>query len=88
MAPKADPGHDRGPRSATERIMAEENPTNEEIDLASLSDEDLTAQMHDDLYDGLADEIVDGTNIPPRPGLGCRPCTERRSGRGHADRRH
>ena len=35
----------------------------EDIDLASLNDEDLTAQMHDDLYDGLADEIAEGTNI-------------------------
>ena len=35
----------------------------EEIDLSALSDEDLTAQMHDDLYDGLADEIHEGTNI-------------------------
>lgn len=35
----------------------------DEIDLASLSDEDLTAQMHDDLYDGLAEEIEEGTNI-------------------------
>ncbi len=35
----------------------------EEIDLNALSDEDLTAQMHDDLYDGLADEIVEGVNI-------------------------
>ncbi|MGL6280128.1 MAG: corrinoid protein [Gaiella sp.] len=37
--------------------------TDEEIDLSSLSDEDLVAQMHDDLYDGLADEIVEGTRI-------------------------
>ncbi|MBC8364628.1 MAG: cobalamin B12-binding domain-containing protein [Actinobacteria bacterium] len=42
--------------------MAEETPE-EEIILADLSDEDLTAQMHDDLYDGLADEIVEGTEI-------------------------
>ena len=35
----------------------------EELDLRSLSDEELVAQMHDDLYDGLADEIHDGTNI-------------------------
>ena len=35
----------------------------EEIDLSALSDEDLTAQMHDDLYDGLADEIAEGTQI-------------------------
>ncbi|MBK5269317.1 MAG: B12-binding domain-containing protein [Acidimicrobiia bacterium] len=35
----------------------------DEIILAELSDDDLTAQMHDDLYDGLAAEIVEGTNI-------------------------
>jgi methylmalonyl-CoA mutase cobalamin-binding domain/chain len=35
----------------------------QEIDLKALSDEDLTKQMHDDLYDGLADEIVEGTTI-------------------------
>ncbi|MEE1565191.1 MAG: B12-binding domain-containing protein, partial [Acidimicrobiales bacterium] len=52
-----------GPRPAMERVtMAEELP-DEEIILADLSDEDLTAQMHDDLYDGLADEIVEGTEI-------------------------
>ena len=28
--------------------------------------------MHDDLYDGLADEIAEGTNAPARPGLGRR----------------
>ena len=41
----------------------EAEPMDDDIDLASLSDEELTAQMHDDLYDGLADEIADGTNI-------------------------
>ncbi len=35
----------------------------EELDLSTLSDEELVPQMHDDLYDGLADEITDGTNI-------------------------
>ena len=35
----------------------------DDIDLGSLDDDELTAQMHDDLYDGLADEIADGTNI-------------------------
>jgi methylmalonyl-CoA mutase cobalamin-binding domain/chain len=41
------------------------DPTNDgqEIDLSSLPDEELVKQMHDDLYDGLADEIVEGTNI-------------------------
>jgi 5-methyltetrahydrofolate--homocysteine methyltransferase len=35
----------------------------EEIDLATLSDDELVGQMHNDLYDGLKDEIVIGTNI-------------------------
>jgi methylmalonyl-CoA mutase cobalamin-binding domain/chain len=35
----------------------------DELDLNSLSDADLVPQMHDDLYDGMADEIVDGTRI-------------------------
>ena len=35
----------------------------EELDLAALPDDELVEQMHDDLYDGLADEIRDGTNI-------------------------
>ena len=34
-----------------------------DIDLASLSDAELTEQMHNDLYDGMAPEIVEGTNI-------------------------
>jgi methylmalonyl-CoA mutase cobalamin-binding domain/chain len=37
--------------------------TDEELDLSSLPDDELTKQMHDDLYDGLADELVEGTNI-------------------------
>jgi len=35
----------------------------EEIILADLPDDELTAQMHDDLYDGLGEEITEGTNI-------------------------
>jgi methylmalonyl-CoA mutase cobalamin-binding domain/chain len=35
----------------------------EDIDLASLADDALVAQMHDDLYDGMADEIAEGTNL-------------------------
>jgi methylmalonyl-CoA mutase cobalamin-binding domain/chain len=34
-----------------------------DIDLASLSDEELAEQMHNDLYDGMAPEIVEGTRI-------------------------
>jgi methylmalonyl-CoA mutase cobalamin-binding domain/chain len=40
--------------------MADED---QEIVLAQLNDEDLVKQIHDDLYDGLAPEIVEGTNI-------------------------
>ena len=35
----------------------------EEIILSELPDEDLVPQMHDDLYDGLKDEVVEGVNI-------------------------
>jgi len=35
----------------------------DDIDLSALSDEELVEQMHDDLYDGLRDEIVEGTRI-------------------------
>jgi len=34
-----------------------------ELDLNSLSDEELIEQMHDDLYDGLKDEIEEGVRI-------------------------
>ncbi|MEE9376318.1 MAG: B12-binding domain-containing protein [Rhizobiaceae bacterium] len=35
----------------------------EEIILSELSTEELVLQMHDDLYDGLKEEIAEGTNI-------------------------
>ncbi|MGD2043211.1 MAG: B12-binding domain-containing protein [Acidimicrobiia bacterium] len=35
----------------------------EELDLSTLSDDELVEQMHDDLYDGLADEIDEGTRL-------------------------
>jgi methylmalonyl-CoA mutase cobalamin-binding domain/chain len=35
----------------------------DELDLKTLSDGDLVLQMHDDLYDGLAEEIDEGTRI-------------------------
>ena len=35
----------------------------EELDLSALPDDELVEQMHDDLYDGLADEIAEGTEI-------------------------
>ncbi len=42
----------------------------DELDLSTLSDHELVSQMHDDLYDGLADEIVEGTNILLERGWG------------------
>ncbi len=35
----------------------------DDIDLSALPDDQLVKQMHDDLYDGLAPEIVEGTTI-------------------------
>jgi len=35
----------------------------DDLDLNALPDPELVEQMHDDLYDGLAEEIVIGTNI-------------------------
>ncbi len=35
----------------------------DDLDLSTLDDDELVKQMMDDLYDGLADEIVEGVNI-------------------------
>jgi len=35
----------------------------DDIDLSALSDDELVEQMHDDLYDGLQEEIQDAVNI-------------------------
>ncbi|MCY3631062.1 MAG: B12-binding domain-containing protein [bacterium] len=47
-----------------------DTPEIDDIDLSSLNDEDLCAQMHDDLYDGLAEEIDEGTRILLNRGWG------------------
>jgi len=39
--------------------MADED----EIILSELDDDELVQQMHDDLYDGLQEEVVEGVNI-------------------------
>jgi methylmalonyl-CoA mutase cobalamin-binding domain/chain len=44
-------------------MVDEVDQEEEEIVLADLSDEDLVKQMFDDLYDGLGEEIGEGTNI-------------------------
>lgn len=43
--------------------MTQEHGENDDIVLSELSDRELTEQMFDDLYDGLADEIAAGTQI-------------------------
>ena len=35
----------------------------DDLDLTSLNNDELVEQMHDDLYDGLAEEIEEGVNI-------------------------
>src|SRR5678815_4543139 len=35
----------------------------QDIDLSGLPDDELVEQMHNDLYDGMAPEIVEGTNL-------------------------
>ena len=37
--------------------------TDDDLDLSSLDDAELVEQMHDDLYDGMAEEIAEGTQI-------------------------
>ncbi|NDE73270.1 MAG: cobalamin-binding protein, partial [Betaproteobacteria bacterium] len=41
--------------------MAEE--FDDDLDLSTLNDEELTEQVHDDLYNGLRDEVVEATHI-------------------------
>ncbi|MDH5620695.1 MAG: B12-binding domain-containing protein [Gammaproteobacteria bacterium] len=43
--------------------MSQEHENDDEIILSELSDAELVEQMFDDLYDGLADEIAEGTQI-------------------------
>ncbi|MFZ1387780.1 MAG: B12-binding domain-containing protein [Thiolinea sp.] len=50
--------------------MAEEYDDGDELVLSELDDEELVAQMHDDLYDGLKDEIAEGVNILLERGWG------------------
>ncbi len=40
-----------------------EHEFDDDLDLSTLDDAELTAQMHDDLYDGMGEEIGEGTQI-------------------------
>ena len=43
--------------------MSQDDDQHDEIVLSELADDELTEQMYDDLYDGLAEEIAEGTQI-------------------------
>jgi len=43
--------------------MNDQLDNDEDIILADLPDDELVEQMHDDIYDGLADEVAEGTRI-------------------------
>jgi methylmalonyl-CoA mutase cobalamin-binding domain/chain len=49
-----------------------EDGEEEELDLSTLDDDELVKQMHDDLYDGLREEIEEGTNILLSRGWGAK----------------
>lgn len=43
--------------------MADSDKFDDELDLSTLADDELIEQMHDDLYNGLKEEIEEGTRI-------------------------
>jgi 5-methyltetrahydrofolate--homocysteine methyltransferase len=43
--------------------MTDEHNNQQEIILSELPDDELVEQMHDDIYDGLAEEIAEGTQL-------------------------
>jgi len=46
-----------------DETIVNENAEDDEIILAEMPDDELVEQMHDDLYDGMKEEIEEGTNI-------------------------
>ena len=61
--------------------------TTDDLDLSTLPDDELVAQMHDDLYDGLAPEIEEGVRILLKRALDALRRPDQGAGRGHARRR-
>ena len=47
----------------SDAIPSDPSANEDDIDLSALPNAELVAQMHDDLYDGLRDEIVEGTGF-------------------------
>ena len=50
--------------------MTEPYPDDEDFELTDLPDDELIEQIHDDLYNGLRDEVVEGTEILLQRGWG------------------
>jgi len=59
-------------RTGEDNPMAEQDNFDDEEDiiLADLNDDELVEQMHDDLYNGMKEEVVEGTNILLQRGWG------------------
>lgn len=51
------------PRHLFYQELAVANDFEDDLDLNTLNDEELTEQVHDDLYNGLREEVVEATNI-------------------------
>jgi 5-methyltetrahydrofolate--homocysteine methyltransferase len=47
----------------SDEANTQDDSDDDDLILSELSDGELVEQMHDDLYDGMRDEIVEGTNI-------------------------
>src|SRR5206468_3942924 len=54
---------DKGQDSQDKQAQDKGAQAGETFDLAALADDELVEQMHNDLYDGMAPEIVQGTNL-------------------------
>jgi len=50
--------------------MADSEQYDDDLDLSSLPDDELVEQMHDDLYNGLKEEVEEGTHILLERGWG------------------
>jgi hypothetical protein len=55
------------PKHEDEAAMADNS---DDLDLNTLDDDELVEQMHDDLYDGLQDEIVEASTSCSRAAAG------------------
>jgi methylmalonyl-CoA mutase cobalamin-binding domain/chain len=57
------PGPAKRSRSSKKEELAMAEEFDDDLDLNTLNDEELTEQVHDDLYNGLRDEVIEATNI-------------------------